>query len=202
MSAATRAQSGRAAVVVAGGSARRMGGVDKLGLEVGGLPMLDRVLGSARALCDEVVVVGPVRPTAVDGATFTSEAVPGGGPVPAVAAGLAVVDADATVAVLAGDLPLLTSAHLEVLFAAVSGPGVEAAAAVDQRGRHHPLLAVHRGPALRARLQRLGPELAGLRASRLLPTAVVSVRLGSEATLNVNAPADLERARQLAGARA
>jgi len=162
MSAATRAPSGRVAIVVAGGSARRMGGVDKLGLEVGGLPMLDRVLGSARALCDEVVVVGPVRPTAVDGATFTSEAVPGGGPVPAVAAGLDVLDADAAVAVLAGDLPLLTTAHLEVLFAALSDPAVEAAAAL----------------------------------------AVVSVPLGSEATLNVNGPADLERARSLVGTRA
>lgn len=188
------------AVVVAGGSARRMGGVDKLALEVGGRTLLDRVLDAVRPLCDEVVVVGPTRPTTVDGVTFTMEGVPGGGPVPAVAAGLAVVDG-AAVAVLAADLPMLTTGHLDQLFAAVSGPSVEVAAAVDDRGRLHPLLAVHRGPALRARIDRLGPQLAGLPATRLLPAVTVPVDLGSEATLNVNGPADLQRVRALMSAR-
>ncbi len=176
-----------------------MGGIDKLALEVGGLTLLDRVLAAAVPLCDEVVVVGPIRPT-VEGVTFTVEEVPGGGPVPAVAAGLAAVDRSATVALLAADLPLLTTAHLVRLFAALSSPSDEAAAALDERGRLHPLLAVHRGPALRARLALLGPELAGLPAARLLPSATVSVELGGDATLNVNRPADLERVRALIGA--
>ncbi|MEN3314043.1 MAG: hypothetical protein V7605_277 [Acidimicrobiaceae bacterium] len=192
-----------AAVVVAGGSARRMGSVDKLALEVGGRSLLDRVLSAARPLCDEVVVVGPRRATAVEGVVFTTEAAPGGGPVPAVAAGLGAVDEDAAVAVavLAGDLPLLTSAHLEALSAALCDPAVEAVAALDERGRAHPLLAVHRSPALRARLHGLGPELAGLPAARLLPPDVVAVTLDPAATLNVNRPADLDRARALLGAR-
>jgi len=198
MDSATTASDPWVAVVVAGGSARRMGGVDKLALEVGGLTLLDRVLAAIVPLCDEVVVVGPTRPT-VAGVTFTIEEVPGGGPVPAVAAGLAALDGAPTVALLAGDLPLLTTAHLELLFAALS-PADEAAAAVDERGGLHPLLAVHRGPVLRARLERLGPELAGLPAARLLPPATVPVALGGEATLNVNRPSDLDRVRALIGA--
>ncbi len=200
MDSATAGANRRVAVVVAGGSARRMGGVDKLALEVGGRTLLDRVLAAVVPLCDEVVVVGPPRPT-VGGVTFTIEEAPGGGPVPAVAAGLAAVDQAATVVLLAADLPLLTTAHLERLFAALSQTSEgETAAAVDERGRLHPLLAVHRGPALGARLERMGPALAGLPAARLLPPATVSVELGGDATLNVNRPADLERVRALIGA--
>ncbi len=190
----------RAAIVVAGGSARRMGGVDKVALEVGGRTLLDRVLAAVAPLCDEVVVVGPTRPTAVPGVIFTVEEVAGGGPVPAVAAGLAAIEASATVLLLAADLPLLTTAHLRLLLDALAGSSFEAATAVDDRGRHHPLLAAHRGPSLGARLDDLGPGLAGLAAARLLPTATVSVDLGAEATRNVNRPADLDAVRALVGA--
>ena len=75
-------------VVFAGGQGRRMGGVDKAALEVGGVTLLDRVLAAARPVCDWLVVVGPVRPTGVAGVSFVSEAAPGGGPVPAVVAGM------------------------------------------------------------------------------------------------------------------
>jgi len=202
MDQATTGAIRRVAVVVAGGSARRMGGVDKLALEVGGRTLLDRVLRAVRPLCEQVVVIGPARPTAVAGVSFTMEGVPGGGPVPAVAAGLAVLDGLAEVVVLAADLPLLTTTHLDRLCDALSDPTVDAAAAIDERGRQHPLLAVHRGPALRDRVDWLGPALSGLPAARLLPAATVSVHLGTEATVNVNGPADLERVRALIGTRA
>ena len=201
MTASTTGPTPRAAaIVVAGGSARRMGGVDKLAIEVGGRTLLDRVLAAARPLCDELVVVGPTRPTTVDGTAFTIEDVPGGGPVPAVAAGLAQVDEASTIVLLAADLPLLTTGHVERLLEAVSDPSVDAAAAVDELGRDHPLLAAHRGPALRTRLDGLGPDLRGLPATRLLPPTTVTVHLDPEATMNVNRPADLERVRALIGA--
>ncbi|MGI9023095.1 MAG: molybdenum cofactor guanylyltransferase [Acidimicrobiales bacterium] len=205
-----------AAVVVAGGSARRMGGIDKLALDVGGRPILDHVLAAARPLCETVVVVGPARATGVPDVAFTVEAEPGGGPVPAVAAGLAAVattmsiDDDTAVAVLAADLPLLTTAHVALLFEALADPSARAAAAVDDEGRPHPLLAVHRSMALQACLTELAavpagmagsPALSGLPATRLLPADVVTVALGPAATLNVNRPADLDRARHLIGAR-
>ena len=66
-----------------------MGGRDKLVLDVGGHGLLDRVLSAARPLCDPLVVVGPARPTRVSAVRFLQEDHPGGGPVPAVFAGLA-----------------------------------------------------------------------------------------------------------------
>ncbi|MYU19520.1 NTP transferase domain-containing protein, partial [Streptomyces sp. SID8361] len=50
------------AVILAGGAARRLGGVDKPALRVGGRALLDRVLDACRG-AGRTVVVGPRRPT-------------------------------------------------------------------------------------------------------------------------------------------
>jgi molybdopterin-guanine dinucleotide biosynthesis protein A len=184
----------RAAVVLAGGRARRLGGVDKAMVEIAGTTMLERVLAAAAPNCDELVVVGPSRHTAVAGVRFTIEPSPGGGPVPAVAAGLAEVpDADAAV-VLAVDLPLLSAADITTLFVGLDDGTADAVAAVDHRGRPNPLLAAYRADVLRTVVQELGPNDA---AARMLPEATAVVDLGEAATLNVNQPDDLERARRL-----
>jgi molybdopterin-guanine dinucleotide biosynthesis protein A len=182
-----------AGLVLAGGAGRRLGGVDKAALSVGGVTLLDRVLGAAQPVCNRLVVVGPARPTAVDGVTFVQEAEPGGGPVPAVAAGLAAVPEAEVVLVLAVDLPLLGPDHLRRLLTALAGG--EAAAAEDEGGAN-PLLAAYAVPALRARARGLG---AGARAAALLPSDVVTVDLG-RATLNVNRPDDLGAAESAAAA--
>lgn len=75
-------------IVLAGGGGSRLGGIDKAALEVGGRPLLDRVLDAARG-ARAVVVVGPV--TVPDGIRQTVEDPPGGGPVAGVVAGLAVL---------------------------------------------------------------------------------------------------------------
>src|SRR3954467_7209728 len=90
------------AVVLAGGKARRLGGQPKPQLEVGGRSMLAAVLAAVDG-ADPRVVVGPPQPGPA-GARLVGEEPPGGGPVPALAAGLAVVGTD-VVAVLAADLP-------------------------------------------------------------------------------------------------
>jgi molybdenum cofactor guanylyltransferase len=79
---------GYAAVILAGGAGRRLGGVDKPMLAVGGRPMLARVLD---AVADAAVrvVVGPPTLSLPDGVVRVSEEPPGGGPVAAAAAGLA-----------------------------------------------------------------------------------------------------------------
>ena len=179
-----------AGVILAGGAGRRMGGVDKAALMVGGVTLLDRVLGAARPVCDQLVVVGPERPTAVAGVTFVVEDEPGGGPVPAVLAGLAAAPAAGRVLVLAADLPLLGTHHLRHLLAALGD--ADAVAAADQGGPN-PLLAVYAAPALRFRAGALG---AGAPASLLLPAAVGTVALGV-ATINVNHPEDLAAADRL-----
>jgi molybdopterin-guanine dinucleotide biosynthesis protein A len=172
-----------------------MGGVDKAALVVGGVTLLDRVLAAARPVCEQLVVVGPPRPTGVAGVTFVTEAVPGGGPGAAVAAGLAAAPGAGVVLVLAADLPLLTGGHLRRLLAALDAAGAEAAAADDQGGPT-PLLAAYAGPALATRAASLG---AGARAGTLLPPDVVTVDLG-RATLNVNRPEDLAAAERLVAA--
>ncbi|MEW2443059.1 molybdenum cofactor guanylyltransferase, partial [Micromonospora marina] len=112
---------GYAAIVLAGGAARRMGGVDKPARAVGGRSMLHRVLGAV-ADADQRIVVGSSGP-APEGVRTTREEPPGGGPVAATAAGLALLDpGTTTVAVLAADLPLLTTAAVAGLRRALAAP--------------------------------------------------------------------------------
>ena len=183
----------RAAIVLAGGAARRLGGVDKALVEIGGTTMLDRVLAAAAPSVDELVVVGPQRATNVPGVRFTLEHRPGGGPVPAVTAGLGVVPEADMVVVLAVDLPLLETEHIATLAAGLADAAADAVAAADHRGQPNPLLAAYRGEHLRAAASRLGADTP---AAGLLPAATVVVDLGEAGTLNVNQPEELERARR------
>lgn len=188
-----------AAIVLAGGLARRMGGTDKLALHLGGATLLDRVLATAASVSTPVVVVGPARASSVTGLVFVRESQPGGGPVPAVAAGLRLVRDAKVVFVLAGDLPLLTGDALGRLLDRLGrDPEVDAVAAADDAGRPNPLLAAYRGDALSEATRELG-EGSGVPASRLLPDAVAVLDLGPEVTLNVNSAQDLDHAARLAG---
>src|SRR3954470_5976096 len=104
--------SGYAAIVLAGGGGRRLGGTAKPERPVGGVPMLTRVLGAV-AEASPVVVVGPPRLAALlpASARLTMEEPPGGGPLAALAAGLTLLDpAPQLVALLAADLPFLADA--------------------------------------------------------------------------------------------
>ena len=189
-------------VVLAGGAGRRLGGADKAAVVVGDASMLDRVLAAAHPVADSLVVVGPSRATSVPGVRFVVEAAPGGGPVPAVAAGLDAIgpvpDEDVIV-LLAVDQPLLTTAAVAHLVERVgAGDLPPAVAAADPDGAANPLLAVYRAGALRAAIATLGRDLAGARAANLLPAGTVTVALDVSATTNVNLPADLARARALA----
>jgi molybdopterin-guanine dinucleotide biosynthesis protein A len=179
-------------VVVAGGAGRRMGGVDKAMLRVGGVTILDRVLAAARPVCDRLVVVGPARPTTVAGVAFVVEDEPGGGPAPAVLAGVRACGNCDVALVLAGDLPLLRPEDLRRLLGALAGEPEAGAAASSEGSGPNPLLAAYRVPDLLARAAAggLGP---GSPAARLLPPAPVAVDLGP-AALNVNRPEDLAAA--------
>lgn len=187
----------RAGVVLAGGAGRRMGGVDKAGLRVGGITLLDRVLAAARPVCDRLVVVGPSRPTDVEGVAFVQEAQPGGGPVPAVLAGVEASPGCDVAVVIAVDLPLLATDDLRRLVALLEKSGAEVAAAEDEEGPN-PLLAAYRVPEL---LRRAGGTDTGLGpgspARKLLSPSVVTLGLGA-ATVNVNRPDDLAAAELLA----
>lgn len=155
------------AVVLAGGSGRRLGGVDKPALHVGARTLLDAVL-LACAGAEPVAVVGPPRalPAAV---RQVREEPPGGGPVPALRAALPLVTAP-YVAVLAADLPLLDPGTVDRLRGAAQGR--DGALLLDDEGREQWLCGVWRSDALRRALDalttpRLRDALRGLDAVRL-----------------------------------
>ena len=143
-------------IVLAGGGARRLGGTDKPALEVGGVSLLDRVLAACEGAAS-VAVVGPPRPAARP-VVFTREYPPGGGPVPALAAGMTVGSAE-FVAVFAADLPFLDVAAVTVLRRSLTA---DAVLFTDARGKEQPLAAIYRRTALAAALEAL-PELPGAR---------------------------------------
>ena len=180
------------AVVLAGGQARRLGGQDKPALQVGGRPLLERVLAACTGATTRVVV-GPPRPLPHDVVQVREEP-PGGGPVPALRAGLARVSAP-WVVVLAADLPFLDRAVLgELLAAAQRGDG---ALLVDDDDREQWLCGAWRTAAL-------VPALAALPSSRLrealLPLAPARVRTQTSPApwLDCDTEADLDAARRQA----
>jgi molybdopterin-guanine dinucleotide biosynthesis protein A len=154
-------------IVLAGGGARRLGGADKPALEVGGVSLLDRVLAACLGAAS-IAVVGPPRKVAVP-VVFTREFPPGGGPVPALAAGLTVGSAD-LVAVFAADLPLLDAAAVDELRRALTA---DAALFTDERGKDQLLAAIYRRNALGAALAAI-PEHRGARLSSILDALAVT----------------------------
>ena len=133
------------AVVLAGGGARRMGGVDKPALRVGSATLLDRVL-LAVSDAQHVVVAGPRRRTCRP-VQWVREDPAGGGPLAALGAALPFVRAD-VVAVLAADLPFLDASTVARLLAARGDR--DGALLVDETGRDQLLVGVWRTDALRA----------------------------------------------------
>ncbi|MEU8384889.1 NTP transferase domain-containing protein, partial [Streptosporangium sp. NPDC048865] len=144
------------ACILAGGLARRLGGRDKPGMRVAGRPLVESVAAAVPGAA-RLIVVGPPRP-GLPNAIFRREDPPGGGPVPALRAGLAEVTAP-WVALLAADLPFLTAGHVDALLdAAGAGEGGEARAGavlLDDGGREQWLAGVWRAC----------PRLPGARSS-------------------------------------
>jgi molybdopterin-guanine dinucleotide biosynthesis protein A len=136
------------AIVLAGGRARRLGGVDKATLEIRGHRLLDRVL-DALAAADTVVVVGPRRQLNRP-VIWTREDPPGQGPAAALRAGLAYIRS-LWVAVAAVDHPFLSAATYERLGSGAEGR--DGAIAVDADGIEQYLVAVYAVEPLRAALR-------------------------------------------------
>lgn len=179
------------AVVLAGGESSRLGGIDKMLVEVDGVRLIDRAL-DAVAGARQRVAVGPPRSDTPD-AVWVREAPPRGGPVAALAAGLAAVRADVVV-LLAADLPFVSARHVTALVDAC-GDDVDGVLFVDAGGRDQPLLSAWRATRLRAVLP-FEPAGHGLR--RILAPLTVRRLQGGDDLLDCDTPAGLERARQLA----
>ncbi|MFF9913513.1 NTP transferase domain-containing protein [Streptomyces sp. NPDC013457] len=141
------------AVVLAGGGAKRLGGVDKPAVRVGGRALLDRVLTGCRG-AGRTVVVGGRRET-VRPVVWAREDPPGGGPLAGLGAGVRELGAD-LVLVLSADLPFLDEdTGRRLLDALTAAPDAEAALLVDADGRDQPLVAAYRAAALRREMDLL-----------------------------------------------
>jgi molybdopterin-guanine dinucleotide biosynthesis protein A len=185
-----------AAAVLAGGASRRMGR-DKATLAVGGVELASVALAAAARVADPVVLVAPEgHPARRLAAAPVAD--PGRGPLAALAAALAALDAD-HVLVLAGDHPGL---RVELL-AHLVGLAAGAEAVACRRGpRLEPLVAVYRrAPALALARARLAEEagdhsltglLAGLRTLVVEEPRWRALDPDGRSFVDLDDPADLE----------
>jgi molybdopterin-guanine dinucleotide biosynthesis protein A len=179
------------AVLLAGGRGTRLGGRHKPGIAVGGRTLLDRALDAVSDAA-EVVVVGPERPTGRP-VCWTVEQPRGGGPVAALAAGLAAAPGEPDqVAVLAADLVGVTGGTVHRLRAALAeDPTVDGAVLRDAAGHRQWLIGVWRCDALSAALP--GDPAGRSLRSVLGPLSVTEVPELPGESDDVDTPADLAR---------
>ncbi|HEX6246819.1 MAG TPA: molybdenum cofactor guanylyltransferase [Nocardioidaceae bacterium] len=185
----------RAAVILTGGTALRLGGADKASLELEGTSLMEHAM-AATAGTDETVVVGPEVPTSRSVA-WTREEPPGGGPAAGLLAGLdALAVRPDLVCVLAVDMPRFSARTLERLTAAVgsSGEEVDAACLVDEDGRMQWLAGVYRYDALAAARPSDRAEEHGLSTKRLMSRLrIVAVPAVEDEAHDVDTWEDLRR---------
>ncbi len=203
-------------IVLAGGRARRLGGVDKASMRVGARTLLGYImdqLGPQRA----IAVVGPQKLASLEhGALFgddfahrvlTREVPDFGGPAAGIASGVAALGNRRVrgnfTAILPVDAPWAPAALPELLAALTSeehGPeihGPELAVAVDAGGREQWLTCVARSDALARRVEAAG-ELDGTSALKLLAplkTRFVTMTQPAKAqlVLDIDTPEDARR---------
>lgn len=183
-------RAGASALILAGGRATRLGGVDKRALVIAGATIFDRQCAVLAGRVAEIIVSAAAP---VPGFRTVADAVPGQGPLAGIAAGLAAATTP-WLLVVAGDMPYLTGALLDQLLAAAT-PEVDAVG-IRVGGLPEPLVCVLRvaaaAPEVAARL-----AAGRLKASALLSEGALRVAWIDDpergALFNVNTPADLDR---------
>lgn len=175
--------------VLCGGASRRMGR-DKALIDIGGVPMAERIAGVlAGAGCDPVVFVGgDAERLGATGRAVVADRWPGEGPAGGVITALATlseVGAD-TVAVVACDVPDLVPDAVRAVLAAHPGHDV----AVAESDRLQPLVACWSATALPKIESLFG---AGVRSMHDIVAALDAVLVPLDAVVlrNVNTPDDL-----------
>lgn len=183
-------------IVLAGGGSVRLG-QDKTRVKVAGRAALDRVL-TALAGAGQVVVVGPRRPVHAPGVAlrWTREDPPGGGPAAGVAAAVTLVR-QPWVVVLAGDLPLVSTATVgRLLDLATVDSAAGGAVLVDADGRRQHLTVALRTARLRERAAQRDWRGAAM-WSLLDGLVLVEVPAVGSETLDLDEPDDVDVVRHL-----
>jgi len=189
------ARSDVTALILAGGRATRLGGIDKHALVVDGLSIFDR---QCNVLLPRVADIIVSAQSSIPGHRTVADRIAGAGPLAGIAAGVAEARTP-WLLVIAGDMPYISAALIDRLLALAT----DEADAVGIRigGLPEPLVCALRVAAVRPHLER---RLAGgqLKASALLTDDGLRVSWIEEAELraidpelralfNVNEPDDL-----------
>jgi molybdopterin-guanine dinucleotide biosynthesis protein A len=195
--ATARALGGLAAAILAGGRARRLGGVNKGTLRVGDAQIADRQLQALRGVAPAVFVVGPASPAwSALGLTTVPDDMPGMGPLGGIYTAILRSPCERTL-VIACDMPFLTAGFLARLAA------IEDADLVIPRSArgYEPLCAIYTRaclPDIRARLARGALEASTLPQSvRIAEIGPGELGVDERVFVNVNTPHDYERAKRL-----
>lgn len=200
-----------AVIVLVGGRSSRMGR-PKPWLDLGGRPLLARVVAGARAWTREIVLVAaPDQELPALDATdapppkVVHDDLPGAGPLPALARGLASIAAPWALA-LGCDAPLVRASVVARL-AAERGNDVNVVVPTWD-GRPQPLVALYRRvlaapltALVAAGERRLHVVAEGPRVRRVPPEALAALDPEGESFLGVNTPAEFAHAAALWAAR-
>lgn len=186
------------ALILAGGRATRLGGIDKRELVIGGRTIFERQVAVLAPRVAEIVVSSP-RPVA--GYRTVADAVADIGPLAGIAAGLAACRTP-WLLIIAGDMPHITGPVVDLLVSRIAAP--DDAIGIRIGGLAEPLFCALRC-ATCAPIVGLRIANEQRKVSRLLTDGDLHVRWIDDAELravdpehralfNVNAPDDLERA--------
>lgn len=191
------------AAILAGGQARRLGGVDKSALAIGDHTVLQRQLSVLHGLTPHILIVGRDTPPEHEAGTrAVRDRVPGAGALGGLYTALVEAPTE-IVLVLACDMPYLTAPFLTAIAErAHDDPATDAVVPRDQSGRH-PLCAAYRtriAPALRARIDqnalRVLDALETLRVHEAGPDELHAWDPEPRLLFNINTPDDYARAQQ------
>ena len=185
--------------VLAGGKSTRMG-QDKAFLEVEGRTLLTNALGLARAVADEVKIVGDPAKFA-DFGTVVEDIYPGRGPLGGIHAALRSSETDLNL-MIGVDLPLLEARFLKYLIAsAVQSGAVVTVPRVDVH--YEPLCAVYRSEfvvraeqALIAGHNKIDALFTGLSICMVEDQELAQNGFSSSMFRNVNTPEDWKLAQE------
>ena len=200
------------AIILAGGTGRRLGGVSKADIMLGERRLLDWVLAGARAHIDgTIVVVAPESVEVPAGVIRTLEDPPLGGPVAGIFAGLDAIARQPMTLEYTEETPTGPTL-IGVLTCAAPGaglalprlrdslltarPGCDAMIGRDATGREQYLLGVYQAEALRRRRERWG-DVHGASMHRFISALAISaLDLPAHMTADCDTPEDLARLRR------
>lgn len=184
------------AIILTGGRSSRFGGRHKPAIEIDGATVLDRILTALAALDPEpeILIAGPTTGASVRAVNSVREEPPFAGPLAGIAAGVTTLpeDHEATVLILAGDLPFLTTEFLNLLVTTSEASG-NVATSTDSTGHAQYLCAAWPESLLRGRLADLD-GVANQPMRRLYEgVELLDVPVMDRLIADIDSPEDLNR---------